>query len=183
MAPRKRCLHAAYIPNFHTNLISTILLHERGEIYLDEYTMQLQRKPNRECYAQLHTHYRMTVAEYNPIQYATLEAGSNYTTSPTQPRKKAGAKNTNTFIKGVTKSSVSLPVTENCGHAVSDTLANMQSAAFRRLLSVLRPQIYLRAPKNRNRSTKYGSSLRPNSKPLAGQRKSRTDRSSKFAGI
>jgi hypothetical protein len=64
---KKMRLHAAYIPNFHMNLISTILLRKRGEIYLDEYTMQLQRKPNRECYAKLHTHYRMTVAEYKVL--------------------------------------------------------------------------------------------------------------------
>jgi hypothetical protein len=56
------------MPRFHMNLISTILLRERGEIYLDEYTMQLQRKPNRKCYAQLHTRYRMTVAEFNTVQ-------------------------------------------------------------------------------------------------------------------
>jgi hypothetical protein len=102
---KKMRLHAAYIPNFHTNLISTILLRERGEIYLDEYTMQLQRKPNRECYAQLHTHYRMTVAEYNPIQYATLAAGSNFPTPPTPLVKKAGSTHTNTSKKGVPKSS------------------------------------------------------------------------------
>src|SRR5467141_3554923 len=115
---KKMRLHAAYIPNFHTNLISTILLRERGEIYLDEYTMQLQRKPNRECYAQLHTHYRMTVAEYNPVQYATLAAGSNFPTPPTLPVEKAGSSltkahtnaYTNAHKKGVFKLSGPDPV-------------------------------------------------------------------------
>jgi hypothetical protein len=104
---KKMRLRAAYIPKFHTNLISTILLHERSEIYLDEYTMQLQRKPNRECYAQLHTHHRMTVAEYNPIQCATQAAGSNFPTPPTPPVEKASSihmnAHTNAPKKGVPK--------------------------------------------------------------------------------
>jgi len=86
---KKMRMRAAYIPKFYTNLISTILLREGHGIYLDEFTMQLQRRPDRECFAQLEVHHRMTVAEYNPLPEANgdaaLATGSNFPSLPVAP--------------------------------------------------------------------------------------------------
>lgn len=51
--------------------------------------MQLQRGPNRGCFAQLEIHHRMTVAEYNPLPEANgdaaLATGSNFPSLPVAP--------------------------------------------------------------------------------------------------
>jgi len=66
------------MPKLHTNLISTLLLREGHGIFLDEFTMQLQRGPNRECFAQLESHHRMT---YNLLPEANKDAALPYVAS------------------------------------------------------------------------------------------------------
>jgi Reverse transcriptase (RNA-dependent DNA polymerase) len=105
---KKMRMRAAYIPKFHTNLISTILLREGHGIFLDEFTMQLQRGPNRECFAQLDINHRMTVAEYNPLPEANRDAalatGSNFPSPPVAPpasNTKVGRPKTNVPKKAI----------------------------------------------------------------------------------
>jgi hypothetical protein len=45
--------HAAYIPGFHTNLLSTNLTEERIDVCFDQRSCELQRGPERECFAKI----------------------------------------------------------------------------------------------------------------------------------
>jgi hypothetical protein len=45
--------HAAYIPGFHTNLISTNLTEERIDVCFYQYSSGLQKGPEHECIAKL----------------------------------------------------------------------------------------------------------------------------------
>ena len=75
-------IYAAYIPGFHTNLISTRILVREQNIGLNELAMELQRA-NGDCVAKLECHQDFLVAEYNPINdlsdnNAALATGMNF---------------------------------------------------------------------------------------------------------
>ena len=59
--------YAAYIPGFHTNLLSTNLTEERIDVCFDQRSCELQKGPERECFARLKKIHGLFVVEYNPI--------------------------------------------------------------------------------------------------------------------
>jgi hypothetical protein len=68
--------HAAYIPGFHTNVISTNLTEERIDVCFDQRSRELQKGPERECFAKLQKIHGLFVIEYNPINHS-FATGSN----------------------------------------------------------------------------------------------------------
>ena len=69
--------HAAYIPGFHTNIISTNLTEERIDVCFDQRSRELQKGPERECFAKLQKIHGLFVIEYNPINHS-FATGSNF---------------------------------------------------------------------------------------------------------
>ena len=114
----------------------------------------------------------MIVAQYNPIQYDTLVAGSNFSTPPTLPVKKAGSTHTNTSKKGVPKDLWS----HRLGHPSEYAIRHFPEAAVGVEVTDLR------APKSRRGEPKPLNEVRELA-TAKQQISRRTDRSSKFAGI
>jgi hypothetical protein len=86
--------NCAYVPNFHTNLVSTKQLHDKG-MGLYELSLELQRSSStgssRECIAKVQRINRLFVIEHNPV--GSFATGSNFPSpAPAGPSKSAAAK-------------------------------------------------------------------------------------------
>jgi hypothetical protein len=77
--------HAAYIPGFHTNLISTSLMEERIDVCFDQRSAELQKGPERECFAKLQKIHGLFVIEYNPVNLS-FATGSHFPSTLYPPR-------------------------------------------------------------------------------------------------
>ncbi|MBC7849792.1 MAG: hypothetical protein H7Y31_08650, partial [Chitinophagaceae bacterium] len=88
--------NAAYIPSFHTNLISTAMLREYHGVCLNERDMELQFIDSGDCAAKLQVYNKMIVAEYIPASEVALATGSNFPSpiSENQTKKSAAMKPT-----------------------------------------------------------------------------------------
>jgi len=84
--------HAAYIPGFHTNLISTNLTEERIDVCFDQRSGELQKGPERECFAKLKKIHGLFVIEYNPVNLS-FATGSNFPSTHLPPQKSNDALN------------------------------------------------------------------------------------------
>ena len=77
--------HAAYIPGFHTNLISTNLTEEWIDVCFDQRSGELQKGPERECFAKLKKIHGLFVIEYNPVNLS-FATGSNFPSTHLPPK-------------------------------------------------------------------------------------------------
>jgi hypothetical protein len=83
-----------YVPNFHTNLVPTQQLHDKG-MGLDELSLELQRSSltgsSRECIVKVQCINHLFVIEHNPV--GSFAIGSKCPSPvPASPSKLAAAK-------------------------------------------------------------------------------------------
>src|ERR1700722_10858273 len=76
--------YAAYVPGFHTNLISAKILKEKLDVCFDQRSEELQKGPQRECFAKLQYKLGMYCIEYNPVH--ALVTGSNFPSPNVVPK-------------------------------------------------------------------------------------------------
>jgi hypothetical protein len=100
MREKRILINAAYVPDFHTNLVSTQQLRDKG-FGLDKLAMEIQRLTTRECIGKVERINRLYVVKYNPISKSAYATGSNFP-SPVMPTVQSAAQSTT--IKSITAS-------------------------------------------------------------------------------
>ena len=89
--------YAAYVPGFHTNLISPKILREKLDVCFDQRSEELQMGPKRELFSKLQHKLGMYCIEYNPVH--ALVTGSNFPSHPKTELKRDGKQKTSTVPK------------------------------------------------------------------------------------
>jgi hypothetical protein len=92
--------YAAYVPGFHTNLISAKILKEKLDVCFDQRSEELQIGPKCELFSKLQYKLGMYCIEYNSVH--ALVTGSNFPSPSIEPKtelKRDGKQKTSTVPK------------------------------------------------------------------------------------